>query len=111
MTLEYNPTIETVVEIAKLYTWYKLKWQNDEYGDRGIFCMDYVAANHELLDWANEFEARIGDTYDWSSPGFDYIMLLDDFVTKKICDSVGVPEEKRPKQNTDIDFDKPGRWL
>ena len=102
--LEFNAVIENVIEITRKIT--SLTSEYDEISDLGI-----NEVNHNILDWAEEFEARFGYTFDWGSSPYDYITTIDDFATKKIMELSDVSKDKWPKQNTDIDFDKPGRWL
>ena len=102
--LEFNKVIENIIEITRTIT--RLESEYDEISDLGT-----NEINHSILGWAEEFEARIGDTFDWGSSPYDYVTMIDDFATKKIMELSDVPKDKWPKQNTDIDFDKPGRWL
>lgn len=112
----YNPLIENVIEITKLWVYYRYGLPDVYYKEHyekkeETFDLPYTEINRYILDWAEEFEARIGDAYDWESSEWDYLLLIDDFATKKIMELLDVPKYKWPKQNTDIDFDKPGRWL
>lgn len=102
--LEFNEVIENIIEITRTIT--RLESEYDEISDLGT-----NEINNSILDWAEEFEARIGGDFVWGASPYDYITMIDDYATKKIMELSEVPINKWPKQNTNIDFDKPGRWL
>ena len=110
MKLEYSPVIENVIEITKVFEEMKSLYSDEYNSYLGKNDFPYTEEDRLILDWGNEFEASVGESYCWDESDYDYIELIWDFATMKIMDLLEVPIYRRPNQQTDMVFLE-GRWF